>query len=181
MNLPGGFDMERGLLHTYYGEGKGKTTAAFGLAFRCAGRGKKVVIAQFLKGSVSGEILAAERFPNITLIRGKPTGKFTFQMDSEELAETARSCAGILREAISESEGGRMLVLDEVLDACALGLLDIESLLNFLEDRQDDLEVIMTGHSVPDAIKEHADYVTLMRKEKHPFDRGVRAREDVEF
>ena len=90
---------DTGLIHIYYGDGKGKTTAAFGLAFRCAGRGKRVVIAQFLKSGTSGEVTAAERFPEITLVRGGEVRKFTFQMDDGEKAQTARDCAAHFQKA----------------------------------------------------------------------------------
>ena len=82
---------QQGLVHIYYGDGKGKTTAAFGLAFRCAGWGKLAVIAQFLKSSPCGEVTAAERFPELTVLRSKGIHKFTFQMDEAEKAATASS------------------------------------------------------------------------------------------
>ena len=81
---------ENGLVQIYYGDGKGKTTAAFGLAFRCAGWGRRVVIAQFLKSSPCGELTAAERFPTLTVLRSKGIHKFTFQMNDEERASCPR-------------------------------------------------------------------------------------------
>lgn len=173
--------MEKGLIHIYYGDGQGKTTAAFGLAFRCAGRGRKVVIAQFLKGKVAGEIIAAEGFPNVTIVRGKPTEKFTFQMNDEELKDTAASCANILKKAAEASADARVLVLDEVIDACNYNLLDMDELLTFLKNRPGQLEVVLTGHSLPEALAERADYITNMKKERHPFDKGIAAREDIEY
>ena len=106
---------QTGLVHIYYGDGKGKTTAAFGLAFRCAGRGKQVVVAQFLKSAGSGEVTAAERFPEITLVRGKAVQKFTFQMNSEEKAQTARDCLDLFQRAASlaRDSSARLLVLDD--------------------------------------------------------------------
>lgn len=173
--------MKRGLLHIYYGDGQGKTTAAFGLAFRCAGRGRKVVIAQFLKGSVSGEILAAERFSEITLVRNKLTGKFTFQMNEEELVDTAKSCEEIFKKAVKTSVDARLLVLDEIIDACSYNMLNMEELIAFLNNRPEQLEVVLTGHSLPEALTECADYITEMKKRKHPFDQGIAAREDIEY
>lgn len=172
---------DTGLVHLYYGDGKGKTTAAFGLAFRCAGRGKAVVVAQFLKGGVSGELDAAGRFPQITLLRGKPTGKFTFQMDAAEKAATARQCAEIFAQAVAAAQGARLLVLDEVVDACVKDLLPLEDLIGFLQARSPQLEVVLTGHALPPALEPLCDYITHMKKEKHPFDQGVRARGDIEF
>ena len=127
---------QQGLVHIYYGDGKGKTTAAFGLALRCAGQGKRVVIAQFLKGGSSGEAAAAGRLPGITLLREKGVRKFTFQMDEAERAETARGCLALFRRAAALAAEGdvRLLVLDEVLDAVR-GFLPPEELCGFLDGR----------------------------------------------
>lgn len=110
---------ENGLVQIYYGDGKGKTTAAFGLAFRCAGWGRRVVIAQFLKSSPCGELTAAERFPTLTVLRSKGIHKFTFQMNDEEKAVVAENCRTLLRQAaeLARAEEARLLVLDEVIDA----------------------------------------------------------------
>ena len=155
---------ENGLVQIYYGDGKGKTTAAFGLAFRCAGWGRRVVIAQFLKSSPCGELTAAERFPTLTVLRSKGIHKFTFQMNDEEKAV----------------EDARLLVLDEVIDALR-GFLPQEELCAFLDERPAGLEVVLTGHSLPEALERRADYITHMVKEKHPYDRGVTARREIEF
>ncbi|NCB64434.1 MAG: cob(I)yrinic acid a,c-diamide adenosyltransferase [Clostridia bacterium] len=172
---------EQGLVHLYYGDGKGKTTAAFGLALRCAGRGKNVVVAQFLKGGASGELDAVRRFPEITVFRGKPTGKFTFQMNDEEKAATARQCAAIFRDAADAAENARLLVLDEAVDACVKGFLSMEDMVEFLRKKPERLEVVLTGHSLPAELAGCADYISHMVKEKHPFDLGVKARADIEF
>lgn len=173
---------ETGLVHIYYGDGKGKTTAAFGLAFRCAGRGKRVVIAQFLKSGGSGEAAAAERFPGITLVRGKAVQKFTFQMDDAEKAQTARDCADLFHRAAALAQGGdvRLLVLDEAIDAC-YGFLPMDEVAAFLDSRPEGLEVVITGHSLPEALAERAGYISHVVKEKHPYDQGVMARPDIEF
>ena len=110
---------EQGLVQLYYGDGKGKTTAVFGLAFRCAGWGRRVVVAQFLKSGAGGEGKAVERFPEITLLRTKGVNKFTFQMNDDEKAETAENCLSLFRQAVelARQEQARLLVLDEVIDA----------------------------------------------------------------
>ena len=159
---------ENGLVQIYYGDGKGKTTAAFGLAFRCAGWGRRVVIAQFLKSSPCGELTAAERFPTLTVLRSKGIHKFTFQMNDEEKAVVARNCRKLFQEAVAlaRAEDARLLVLDEVIDA----------LRGFLPQ-----EELCAGHSLPEALERRADYITHMVKEKHPYDRGVTARREIEF
>ena len=169
---------ENGLVQIYYGDGKGKTTAAFGLAFRCAGWGRRVVIAQFLKSSPCGELTAAERFPTLTVLRSKGIHKFTFQ----KKAVVAENCRTLLRQAaeLARAEDARLLVLDEVIDALR-GFLPQEELCAFLDERPAGLEVVLTGHSLPEALERRADYITHMVKEKHPYDRGVTARREIEF
>ena len=173
---------ENGLVQIYYGDGKGKTTAAFGLAFRCAGWGRRVVIAQFLKSSPCGELTAAERFPTLTVLRSKGIHKFTFQMNDEEKAVVAENCRTLLRQAaeLARAEEARLLVLDEVIDALR-GFLPQEELCAFLDERPAGREVVLTGHSLPEALERRADYITHMVKEKHPYDRGVTARREIEF
>ena len=172
----------QGLVHIYYGDGKGKTTAAFGLAFRCAGWGRRAVIAQFLKSSPCGEVTAAERFPELTVLRNKGIGKFTFQMNEAEKAATAAECLALFRRAaaLAAEEQVRLLVLDEVIDAVR-GFLPMEELCAFLDGRPEGLEVVLTGHSLPEELGRRADYITRMAKEKHPYDRSITARREIEF
>ena len=173
---------QQGLVQIYYGDGKGKTTAAFGLAFRCAGWGRRVVIAQFLKSGASGEVKAAERFPALTVLRTKEIHKFTFQMNEEEKAATARNCQDLFRQAtaLAVEQQARLLVMDEVIDA-SRGFLPMDELCAFLDNRPEGLEVVMTGHSLPQELADRADYITHVRKEKHPYDKGVMARKEIEF
>lgn len=173
---------QQGLVQIYYGDGKGKTTAAFGLAFRCAGWGRRVVIAQFLKSGASGEVKAAERFPELTVMRTKEIHKFTFQMNEEEKAATARNCQDLFRQAtaLAVEQQARLLVMDEVIDA-SRGFLPMDELCAFLDNRPEGLEVVMTGHSLPQELADRADYITHVRKEKHPYDKGVMARKEIEF
>ncbi len=173
---------QTGLVHVYYGDGKGKTTAAFGLAFRCAGRGKRVVIAQFLKSGESGEVTAAERFPEITLVHGGEVRKFTFQMNDAEKAQTARDCTAHFQKAaaLAREEDVRILVLDEVIDACP-AFLPMEELTGFLDTKPEGLEVVVTGHYLPQELADRADYISHVAKEKHPYDQGIMARPDIEF
>lgn len=170
------------MIHYYYGGGKGKTTAAMGLAVRALGRGKRVFIVQFLKNAPSGEAMFLEQAPGATLRRGKAGGRFAFGMTGEERAETMRMHNENLSEGIAAVRAGQcdMLVLDEVGDALGRELLDAKALLTFLEEAGP-VEVVMTGHKPVPALLQAADYVTVMQKEKHPYDQGVGARAGVEF
>ena len=140
---------QQGLVQIYYGDGKGKTTAAFGLAFRCAGWGRKVVIAQFLKNGASGEVKAAERFPELTVLRTKEIHKFTFQMNEEEKAATAINCRELFRQAtaLAAEQGARLLVMDEVIDA-TYGFLPMDELCAFLDNKPEELEVRSVAEAV---------------------------------
>jgi len=175
--------MNKGLIHLYLGDGKGKTTAAVGLAARAAGCGRRVVFAQFLKGSPTGEINSLESLGVRVIRSGKDMG-FYYQMTNEEkdmfCAEQMR-LFGEVQKAFSGDVPIDLLVLDEALDAMALGLLDEEKLRNFTKQRPENLEIIFTGRSAPDCLMENADYITEMKKLKHPYDRGVSAREAIEY
>ena len=171
------------MLHIYYGDGKGKTTAAMGLVLRMLGAGKKVFIVQYLKGHSSGEIKALLAQPAVTVLRGKPGMKFTFQMTQDELAQVRQMQMRQLFLAFSALREGRaqLLVLDEALDAIYTNTLDEQTLIDLLKDCPADAEVVLTGRNPSKRLLEAADYVTWMQKEKHPYDRNVPAREGIEY
>lgn len=169
---------KQGLVHLYWGDGKGKTTAAMGLALRYLGAGKKVVVVQFLKGRPSGEIpvlcsLGAEIF------RGKAGEKFTFQMSEEELVQTRRLQTEQLRAALERSCD--LLVLDEACAAWNTGTVDQKLLQAAVLERPVGREVVLTGRNPPEWMLDAADYSTEMRCCRHPYERGVPAREGAEF
>lgn len=183
-NIPSYGDyMNKGLIHLYYGNGKGKTTAAFGLALRASGRGKKVVIVQFLKSSPSGEITALKNISNITILRGKGGTSFTFSMDKKEREETYAIHNQNFSAAIelAKTEKCQLLILDEVLDAIQAELLDYNLFSQFLYSKPEQLEIVITGHNPGKNLLEIADYVTEMVNHKHPYDKGIPAREGIEY
>jgi len=171
-----------GLIHYYYGNGKGKTTAAFGLATRALGHKLRVVAVQFLKSSPSGEVEFFSRVEGMTILRGKAGGKFVFQMSDEEKQATLEMHVANFREAVNAARAGDcdVLLLDEVSDACKLGVFPLTELLDFLSSKPGSLEVVMTGHDPLPELVAIADYATEMRKEKHPYDKGVMARVGIE-
>lgn len=174
---------EKGLIHVYYGDGQGKTSAAFGLAFRCAGRGGLVVIARFMKGGESGEVMAARDFQNIKLLDMGGAEKFTIHMSKEEKADAARRCGLLFIDGVETAQdlGARMLVLDEVLAACEHELLNPNMVTRFLDAKPPGLELVLTGHSLVDSIRMRAHYITRMEKIRHPFDQGIPARMGIEY
>lgn len=171
------------MLHVYYGDGKGKTTAAIGLAVRALGCGQTVYLVQFLKGRGTGEVDFLEKTPGITILRGKTASCFTFQMNEAQKAECAQRQAEIFDEGLAMARQGRcnLLVLDEVLDAVRLGFLPEDALRELTRQTALAAEVVVTGRGPAPWLLEAADYVTHMVKEKHPYDRGISARRGVEY
>ena len=175
------YQMVTGLIHVYYGDGKGKTTAAVGQAVRAAGAGLRVLFFQFMKDNTSNERQILEKIPNVTCLPGKRHMKFYNQMNKEEKAEYRRYNTKALDEIGKFCVNFDLLVLDEAVCAADLELLSEKKLIDFLRHKPRGLEVIMTGHHVSDAIFNEADYVTEMTKVKHPYDKGRTAREGIEF
>lgn len=175
--------MDRGRVHFYYGDGKGKTTAALGLALRALGCGRRVVLVQFLKNTPCGELIALQYHENVTVLRGKAGAHFTFAMTEDERRQTKAIHEENFARAMARVQSGAcdLLVLDEVTDALQTGLLDENLLRTAVCEKPCELELVLTGHRPIDWIVEAADYVTEMKKHKHPFDCGVPAREGVEF
>ena len=171
------------MLHVYYGDGKGKTTAAIGLAVRALGCGQTVCLVQFLKGRGTGEVDFLEKTPGITILRGKTAACFTFQMNEAQKAECAVRQAEIFAEGMAMARQGRcdLLILDEVLDAARLGFLPEDALRKLTGEAVPAAEVVVTGRGPAPWLLEAADYVTHMVKEKHPYDRGIAARRGVEY
>ena len=171
-----------GLVHLYCGDGKGKTTAAVGLAVRHSGRGGKVVFAQFLKDGTSGECRVLAKL-GVTVLAANPVGKFSFRMTEEEKAETAAALGRTFDAAtgFAVRERATLLVLDEICAAVNCGFLPEKTLTEFLESRPDSLEVVLTGRDPSENLQVHADYITEMKKRRHPFDEGVAAREGIKF
>ena len=169
------------MIHLYCGEGKGKTTAAMGLAVRRAGRGRGVVIAQFLKGADSGERRILAQLPQVTVLEVPEQLQFLFQMTPEEREEEKRRSLGVLNQAaeLARREGCGLLVLDEAVGAAAAGVLPLAALLDVIDHVP--VEVVLTGRDPAPELLARADDVTEMVKLRHPFDQGQRARPGVEY
>jgi cob(I)alamin adenosyltransferase len=170
-----------GKVHVITGPGKGKTTAAFGLAMRAAGHGYRVCVIQFLKtGETTGEVIAAGQLEGIEVLQFG-TGRFIrSEGPGEDDLRAARDAFSAAREKLS---GGacRMVVLDEVNVAVTLGLLSASEVLEAVSSRASGTEVVLTGRDAPAEFVEAADYVSVIENAKHPFERGERARKGVEW
>ena len=173
---------KQGLIHLDCGDGKGKTTAAMGLALRAVGHGFHVGVVQFLKDGDSGELAPLSSLPGVRVLSGKGVKGFSFQM-SEEEKKTVKQChEKHLDKAIGWCREGwcGLLILDEVVDAVNSGLLEKEMLLGFLQEKPSALEVVLTGRNPGKELVDLSDYYSEVRKIKHPYDRGITAREGIE-
>lgn len=167
------------MIHLYCGNGKGKTTAAMGLALRAAGRGERVVIAQFLKGADSGERYALAKLPQVELLPLPEQVKFTFQMNEQERLEASRRFRALLEVARERAKDCFLLVLDEACAAVNSGLLPLEELLDCLDNLT--CEIVLTGRDPAPQLLERADYITQMEPLRHPYQRGITARKGIEW
>lgn len=176
--------MQKGLIHIYTGEGKGKTTASIGLAVRAAGQGNKVLFVQFFKvdNASSGEKESFKNIPHIELIRSNVRHPiFTKEKtDRDALKKSIIETFETVKQRIA-SDHIDLLVLDEINSAISSGWLDINDMVDFLENRPANLEVVLTGRDAAVELVKMADYVTEMLKIKHPFDSGVKARKGIEY
>lgn len=171
---------ELGLVQIYTGNGKGKTTAAFGLAVRAAGRGLNVLIMQFLKPSDGfGEQLAVQRFPNIEL-RSLGLNHFVGRNPAPEDIAVARDTLGKASELMATRKYD-LVVLDEAVNAVRLNLITDSELIDVLRGRPEHIEVVLTGRGITPKLAEYADLVTEVVLVKHPFDKGIQARVGIEY
>ena len=176
-------EMARGMIHIYCGDGKGKTTAATGLAVRAAGCGMKVLFARFLKNENSGELSILDSVPEIEVLHLERSYGF-FNTLTDEEKEEVRQMYGELWDRIKERIAGgefRVLVIDEFMAAYRYGLIGREDALGFLEGKPEALEVVLTGRDPAPELTALADYVSEIRKVKHPFDQGILARKGIEY
>ncbi len=171
------------MVQVYCGDGKGKTTAALGLALRAAGHGRQVLLVQFLKGQPTGELASLARIPEVTVLRGKASEKFTFQMDERELQRTYDLNTKNLLTAQEQVRAKTcdLLILDEIFGALSCELVDEDLLRHLLEGLPEGVELVMTGRNSPQWVLEQADYITEMVCRRHPYERGISAREGIEF
>ena len=176
--------MEKGLIHIYCGDGNGKTTAAMGLAIRAAGREKKVFITQFLKSGKSGELVSLDKLKEyITFLPGKPVNKFVWNMNDEEKSEAKKEHTARFKEIVEiiKTKEYDLLILDEIIATINNGFIELNEVIDFLKNKPETLEVVMTGRNPKDELIELANYVTEMKCIKHPFEEGIPSRIGIEL
>ncbi len=171
--------MDKSCVQVYTGHGKGKTTAAMGLAMRAAGQGLSVKIVQFMKGRDTGELASLQRL-GIDVLRASRSEKFFHTMTEDEKAVLRTDALAVLRRIEAWLDSIDLLILDEALGALSCGVVKPDELLHIM-DARGGTEVVITGRNAPDEIVKKADLVTEMREVKHYMQRGIAARKGIEY
>ena len=169
----------QGFVQVYTGDGKGKTTAALGLALRAAGAGLRIYFGQFIKNADYSEIKALARFADCITVRQFGRGCFLLTEPAPEDRAAARRGLDNVRQALVSGDYD-LVIADEANVAVALGLIEPEDLVALIDLRPEQVELVLTGRGAPDAVLARADLVTEMRCVRHYYDRGVLARQGIE-
>lgn len=185
------------MVEIYCGDGKGKTTAAVGLAVRAAGHHIPVLFVQFLKDDSSGEISVLRGIDGIRLLHPEKSYGFVRHMTEAEKSRTRADYAdmldrvqGWLSEQIQKEDERRennaedihaVVILDEVIHACNYGLLDENALLDVICSYRKQAELVLTGRQPSEQLQREADYISVIKKLRHPFDKGITARNGIEL
>ena len=169
----------KGYIQVYTGNGKGKTTAALGLAIRAAGAGLKVFIAQFIKMGEYSEIKALKRFKDLILLEQFGSGRFIKGKPSASDIEAARKGVEKIKAAFTSGQHN-VVIMEEANVAAGLGVLSVEDILEIMVEKPKDVELVITGRGADSRIIEKADLVTEMKEVKHYFQKGVKARIGIE-
>lgn len=177
--------MQKGCIQLYYGDGKGKTTAAMGQIVRCVGHGFKVLVYQFLKEPNSGEVSVIRSLSGVDYIENEGPIPFMFNLTPEQQEFYKEKFQKKFDEVREKYFSGNydLVVLDEVIDAYNLGTIPKDQLLEMMDKRPEGTELVITGHQYGmdiSALTDRADYVTKFVKEKHPFDLGMPCRKGIE-
>ncbi len=169
------------MIHLYYGDGKGKTSAACGLAVRSAGAGMRVLFTQFFKSGSSSENRILSGIEGIDVVMpGEYQGRYK-NMDDARRNAVRENYRAFMSDLINKAEEYELIVLDEAVSAYGYGMFGKEEFLTFLQKEGVNREIVLTGRSPLPELLALSDYATEMKKVKHPFDRGVTARKGIEF
>jgi len=172
-------EVRKGLIQVYTGDGKGKTTAALGLALRAIGQNMKVIIIQFVKGDKTcGEHLYASTHHDVKIVQLNTQS--CFSEDKKQLKLAVGKTLDLAKETIINGNYD-IVILDEISVAINLKLIDIGEVMKLLEIKPESMELILTGRNAPDEIIRRADLVTEMIAVKHPMSRGIPARRGIEY
>lgn len=173
----------QGLVHLYTGNGKGKTTAALGLALRALGRDRKVVVIQFLKRTRTGEMVFAEKMRAPLTISQFGASRFATREEKQDVVDSGQTVERgwqVARELVAAG-GHDLVILDEVTHVVKQKTVPLAQLIEMIKGKPPQLELVLTGRYAPPGLLVVCDYVTDMKEIKHPFHNGIRAREGTEY
>jgi len=178
--------LDRGLVQIYTGDGKGKTTAAFGLALRTAGHGGKVLIYQFLKPASLdlGERKAVQSIGEITVVALPDAWDMRTSFDDKEAVAKVQGAISRVLSELAKTASQKIydvIILDEIVFCLSKGLAKLEDITKVIDERDRGVEIVMTGRGASEELIALADLVTEMKPIKHPFDKGTKARKGIEL
>jgi len=173
--------VKNGLIIVYTGDGKGKTTAALGLAIRAAGWGDRVAMIQFIKGyKKTGEWQAIKKLNQIDIYQTNSCNVMAIGEPSKEDKKSVKKALELARKIISEAKH-KVIILDEINNALFYDLVEAGEIIKLLKNKPDELTIVLTGRGAPPEIIEIADLVTEMKNLRHPFDKGVPAKKGIDY
>lgn len=175
--------LQTGLIHIYTGDGKGKTTASVGLTIRAHAHGLRIMFVQFLKNGLSGEIGILRQLSNVRVYSGHADMKFTNQMEEDDKVRTLAMHREFFANAVAAARNNEidLLVFDEAFGAIATGLLNSDDVYEFLSTKPATLEVVLTGRNPEPRFLALADYVSNVQCLAHPYQKGILAREGIDY
>ena len=175
--------IEKGYIHIYTGNGKGKTTSALGLCFRAAGYGKSSAFIQFMKGQKTGELSAAEMMNSLITIEQYGSPKLLLKNDPAIFEEHKAEAIKGYNRSLDLIINGKfsIVVLDEIINLLNFRLINLQMIINLIKAKPEDMELILTGRGAPEELTRLADLVTDMQEIKHYYTSGVKARKGIEF
>ena len=170
------------MIQAYYGNGKGKTTAAIGSAVRCAGCGNKVLFVQFLKNNDSSEFRVLAEIDRVDILYSQERYALYDNMNGDRAAALSEAYGKFLFEEVKiKSSSYQMIILDEVLDAVRYGYIDETEFLKLICGIKENTEIILTGHCLSEKIADVSDYISEIREICHPYTKGTLPRRGIEF
>ena len=175
--------LKKGLVQIYTGDGKGKTTAAIGQGIRSAGYGLNVVMVQFLKGGYTGELSTIDKIDNFNIFRFEKERDFVWNLSKaeiEELKKEIRTGYEFIKKIVDEGSCD-VLIIDETMGAHYNKFISTDEIIYLIKNKKESMEIVLTGRNVPMEVIDLADLVTEMKMIKHPFEKGIGAREGIEY
>ena len=170
------------MIQTYFGNGKGKTTAAIGAAIRCVGCCKKVLFVQFLKNNDSAEFNVLSEIKSLDVLYSDERYELYDNLNKGRTPALTKAYNKLLFEDVKrKADTYQMIILDEILDAAQYGYIDEDELLKLLAELKAHSEIILTGHSLTERIADVSDYISEIKEISHPYTKGVLPREGIEF